>query len=318
MTAHETAVGVCCSTAARLVFSFVLSILLLLPFAGLCRPAGAQQSVASAVIVNGPLSTEQVVKNLVSMNRERAQALHAYRVTETFRLKYRGFPGSRTAVMVVDAKYHSPGTKQFTIQSATGSRLIINKVSRKLLEAEQQVLGAEATKRTALNTDNYSFAGAGHDDDLSSLAYVLRVNPLTKSKFLYHGRIWVNSNDFAVVRVEAEPAKNPSFWTRDVEIEQSYMKVGDFWLPARIHSITAVRLGGHAELTIQYSNYVITSADPVGSLASLEPAKTAEATQGQRRSLHAGSQNWGELPLSRVIAPIKGGTLVQRTSDVRQ
>ena len=300
------------------MFSFVLSILLLLPFAGLCRPAGAQQSVASAVIVNGPLSTEQVVKNLVSMNRERAQALHAYRVTETFRLKYRGFPGSRTAVMVVDAKYHSPGTKQFTIQSATGSRLIINKVSRKLLEAEQQVLGAEATKRTALNTDNYSFAGAGHDDDLSSLAYVLRVNPLTKSKFLYHGRIWVNSNDFAVVRVEAEPAKNPSFWTRDVEIEQSYMKVGDFWLPARIHSITAVRLGGHAELTIQYSNYVITSADPVGSLASLEPAKTAEATQGQRRSLHAGSQNWGELPLSRVIAPIKGGTLVQRTSDVRQ
>jgi hypothetical protein len=314
MTAHETDVGVCCSTAAGLVFSFVLSTLLLLPFAGLCRPAGAQQTVASAV-VNGPLSTEQVVTNLVSMNRERAQALHAYRVTETFRLKYRGFPGTRTAEMVVDVKYHSPGTKQFTIRSATGSRLVINKVFRKLLEAEQQVLGAAATKRTALNTDNYSFAGAGHDDDLSSLAYVLRVNPLTKSKFLYHGRIWVNANDFAVVRVEAEPAKNPSFWTRDVEIEQLYMKVGDFWLPARIHSITAVRLGGHAELTVQYSNYVITSADPVGSLAALEPAKTAEAPHGQRTALHAGARSWGELPLSSMV---ETETLVPRTSDVRQ
>jgi hypothetical protein len=44
------------------------------------------------------------------------------------------------------------------------------------------------------------------------------------------------------------------------------MKVGDFWLPARNHSITKIRFGGNAVLTIQYQNYKITSADVVSKL----------------------------------------------------
>lgn len=31
--------------------------------------------------------------------------------------------------------------------------------------------------------------------------------------------------DYAVTRLEAEPAKNPSFWTKTSEIERSYKKV---------------------------------------------------------------------------------------------
>jgi hypothetical protein len=76
----------------------------------------------------------------------------------------------------------------------------------------------------------------------------------------------VDAEDFAVARLEAEPAKNPSFWTKSTEVEQVYMKVSGFWLPARNHSITAIRLGGRAELTIQYNDYEITSADPFSNL----------------------------------------------------
>jgi hypothetical protein len=105
--------------------------------------------------------------------------------------------------------------------------------------------------------------------------YVLIVEPKTKDKFLYRGRIWVDAEDFAVVRLEAEPAKNPSFWTKSNEIEQVYMKVNDFWLPASNHSITAIRLGGNAELTIQYNNYQIRGADPIGNLPVLESTQLA-------------------------------------------
>jgi hypothetical protein len=76
--------------------------------------------------------------------------------------------------------------------------------------------------------------------------------------------------DFAVTRLEAEPAKNPSFWTKNSEIEEAYTKVSDFWLPERNHSVTAIRFGGRAELTIQYKNYQITSADPVSDLPRLK------------------------------------------------
>jgi hypothetical protein len=96
--------------------------------------------------------------------------------------------------------------------------------------------------------------------------YVLGVKPRTKGKFLYNGRIWVDAEDFAVTRLEAQPAKNPSFWTKHSEIEEVYMQVGDFWLSARNHSITKIRFGGSAELTIQYQNYTITNADAVSKL----------------------------------------------------
>jgi hypothetical protein len=93
--------------------------------------------------------------------------------------------------------------------------------------------------------------------------YILSVEPLTKNKLLYRGRIWVDAEDFAVVRIEAAPAKNPSFWTVETKIEQTYAKVGGFWLPISNRSSRAIRLGGHAEFTIDYQDYQITATAPL-------------------------------------------------------
>ena len=65
---------------------------------------------AMAQTPNAPLTTEQVVTNLVQKNFERAQALMSYEGTRIYRLEYHGFPGSRDAEMVVDVKYRSPAT----------------------------------------------------------------------------------------------------------------------------------------------------------------------------------------------------------------
>jgi hypothetical protein len=234
------------------------------------QPGSAQQAGTSTPIVNAPLGTERIVENLVAMNLERAQALHAYHGSRIYRVEYHGFPGTRSAEMLVDVKYQAPGTKEFTILSSTGSKMIVDKVFEKLMQAEREALVAEAQRRSALNNDNYDFTLVGYEKTPSGFMYVLLVEPRTKSKFLYRGRIWVDARDFAVTRLEAKPAKNPSFWTRDSEIEELYMKVNEFWLPARNHTVTAIRLGGRAELTIQYKNYRITSADPVNYLPTSE------------------------------------------------
>jgi hypothetical protein len=168
--------------------------------------------------------------------------------------------------MVVTVKYLSPGTKEFTIQSATGSKLIIDRVFKKLLEAEKEALDTEMQRRSALTEDNYLFTLVAYESTPAGSIYELRVEPRTKDKFLYRGRIWVDAEDFAVMRLEAEPAKNPSFWTKKAEIVQVYKKVGDFWLPASNHSLSTIRLGGHAELTIDCKDYEITAAGSVSSL----------------------------------------------------
>jgi hypothetical protein len=210
-----------------------------------------------------PLNAEQVVNNLVQKNLERAQALMSYEGTRIYRLDYHGFPGARSAEMVVDVKYQSPASKEFTIRSETGSKLLIERVFNKLLQSEKEALAEENQRRTALNSDNYLFTMAGYETTPAGPVYILLVEPRAKNKFLYRGRIWVDANDFAVTRIEGEPAKNPSFWTKDTKIEQIYAKVGDFWLPAMNRSASTIRLGGRASFSIEYKDYQITAATPL-------------------------------------------------------
>jgi len=242
----------------------VLSVQLLMGI-GVWQPATAQPSNTPAIEPRIALTSEQVVNKLVQRNLERAQALAAYQGTRIYRLEHHGFPGSRSAEMTVAVKYRSPGTKEFSIQSETGSHLLIEKVFHKLLQSEKEALSEENQARVALNTDNYRFALAGYESMPTGPCYILSVEPLTKDKLLYRGRIWVDAEDFAVVRIEAAPAKNPSFWTKETRIEQAYAKVGEFWLPISNRSSSAIRLGGHAYFTIDYQDYQITAAIPPGT-----------------------------------------------------
>ncbi len=218
---------------------------------------------AGAETPNAPLNAEQVVNNLVQKNLERAQALMSYEGTRIYRLDYHGFPGARSAEMVVDVKYQSPASKEFSIRSETGSKLLIERVFNKLLQSEKEALAEENQRRTALNHDNYLFTMAGYETTPAGPVYILLVEPRAKNKFLYRGRIWVDANDFAVTRIEGEPAKNPSFWTKDTKIEQIYAKVGDFWLSALNRSASTIRLGGRASFSIEYKDYQITAATPL-------------------------------------------------------
>jgi len=249
--------------------AFAGHITLTLLLCAVCQTTVGQNSSAVDQNAGRQLNAAQVVENLVRMNRERAQALLAYQSTRVYRLEYKGFPGGRKAEMVVNVKYQAPGTKEFEIVSATGSKVLIDRVFKKLLESEKDAFETENQKRIAINQENYEFTMIGFEETPSGPVYELSVKPRTKNKYLFQGRIWVDAEHFAVIRVQAEPAKNPSFWIKDTKIETLYVNVEDFWLPAHNHSITAVRLGGHADFSIEYKDYRITSSSPLNKLSSV-------------------------------------------------
>ncbi len=209
-------------------------------------------------IANAPLSTNQVVDNLIRQNSERAAALLHSEATRVYHLVYRGFPGDREAEMTVQAIFNSPSSKEFKVISQSGSRMILDRVFKKLMESEQEAAQPAISARTQLNRDNYSFELVGYEPTPSGGLYVLRVNPKTKSKYVYRGTVWVDATDFAVTRIEGEPAQNPSFWTKRTEIHHEYKKVDAFWLPVRNESVSYIRLGGQATLTIEYKDYRVT------------------------------------------------------------
>jgi hypothetical protein len=144
--------------------------------------------------------------------------------------------------------------------------MLVDKVLKRLLESEKDA--AQDKSSTALTPANYKFRLAGIESLAGRPAYVFEVEPLVDSKYLYRGRIWVDAADFALARIEAEPARNPSFWISSTAINHQYTRTGGFWLPAQNRSESKVRLGGTAVLTIDYGTYKVISEAPVAAAGS--------------------------------------------------
>lgn len=232
---------------------------------------------SQACLAQGPAlgaqSGDLIVGKMIAANAKRSEQLRAFTGMRNYRVDYHGFPGSRDAEMQVEVTYIAPDQKNFKIISQTGSKLLINHVFLKLLDSEKEYLQESTRRASELSPRNYRFSLEGMDHGESGDCYVLSVTPLEKSTFLYRGKIWVDAHDYAVVRIEGEPAKNPSLWISHTEIDHRYKKVGEFWLPAHNQSVTQVRLGGKAVLTIDYSGYQIsTSIQTPGSRRETESA----------------------------------------------
>jgi hypothetical protein len=85
--------------------------------------------------------------------------------------------------MLVEVQYLAPETKQFTVRSSTGSKLIIDKVFKKLLEAEEDALSKDGQRSTALNGENYDFKLVDYVRSPSRSMYILVVTQKRKVSF---------------------------------------------------------------------------------------------------------------------------------------
>jgi outer membrane lipoprotein-sorting protein len=230
------------------------------------RTAKAQQrETASDAAPKRQLAVAEVVSRLEERNRERAAALRKFEAMRTYRMQYRGTFGNRDAEMTVRLNYTSPDEKKFEIVSQSGTKFILEHIFKRLLQEESDAATEENRQRTALTSRNYDFNLAAFEDSPEGPQYVLNVIPKTDNKYLYRGKIWVDAKDFAVTRIEAEPAKSPSFWIKKSAINHRYQKVDNFWLPAENRTENWIRLGGYALLTIEYKNYTLTDTAPLAA-----------------------------------------------------
>ncbi|PSH03917.1 MAG: hypothetical protein CXZ00_10065 [Acidobacteria bacterium] len=217
--------------------------------------AADSASVATDRAITAGMTVEEIVGRLEKNNEQRAAALHGFDGKRSYTLKYHGFPSEREAALDVIAHYQAPESKSFDIVSESGSKTIQKKVFSKLLESEREAAHPANQRETALTAENYKFTLLGSRPSIYGGCYRLGVQPRRDNKFLYRGEICVNAADFAVESIDAEPAKNPSFWIKHTRIEHRYQKIGQFWLPASNQTVTNVRLGGSAILNILYSEY---------------------------------------------------------------
>jgi hypothetical protein len=226
----------------------------LLAFALIWMAAGVwpQNMIAGSP---GNVSAPEIAEQMRRHSQAQTEALKHYRTLRHYMVEYRGFSATIAARMDVEVNYDAATGKSFRIVSLSGSNLLCNKVLKRAIESEKEA--AQDKRSTALTTDNYRFHLAGSESVDGRPAYILDVEPLIPSKFLYRGKVWVDAADFMVVKMETEPAKNPSFWISRALIHYTGAQTGGFWLPREVRSETKVRIGGTAVMTIDYGSYQV-------------------------------------------------------------
>jgi hypothetical protein len=198
-------------------------------------------------------SAEDVVAKMMQLDAQRQSQLTGYTAIR----HYVAVNKSRRAEMLVRVTCDSSGAKQFSILSEEGTGSIRKRVFHKLLSEETEASRHGTRNSTRLIPANYDFQFMGQENLETGPAYLLQVSPKTANKYLIDGKIWVDANDYSIVRIEGQPARNPSFWVHSVHFVHTYEKVGPFWFASATHTQSEIRIFGSSELTIENSDYTL-------------------------------------------------------------
>src|SRR5208337_4728653 len=199
------------------------------------------------------LYADEVIAKLINHNSQRDTLGGGYTGSRRYVLDNQRL--NKRAEMLVSVKCDPNGTKHFEVVSEEGWKSANKRVVRKMLESETETSQPQIRPATSLTPENYRFQMLGNDSLDARPVYVIQVVPKREDKYLFEGRIWVDAEDFAVVRVEGKPAKNPSFWTHSIHFVQQYHKSGTFWFPFSTESVTEARIFGRTDVTISYFDY---------------------------------------------------------------
>jgi hypothetical protein len=211
-------------------------------------------------------TAEEIVTRMATLDLQRQSSVAGYEgmrryVLENSRLEKR-------AEMLVRVQGDENGKKYFEVVSEEGWKAANTHVLRKMLDSESETSRPELRATTKLNFTNYEFTVVGKELLDGRTTYVLEVEPKRKDKYLFQGRIWVDAEDYALVRAEGSPAKNPSFWTKSTHFVQVYQKRGTLWFPLSTRSVTEARIFGTTDVNIEYFDYAPKSRPSEDSLLS--------------------------------------------------
>jgi len=175
----------------------------------------------------------------------RSIVAHDYRASR--RLEASG--SGHRAWLDVETDFTRTTGLRYEVIAEGGSGYIRSRVLRSLLDEEQRLIARGGQALVAVSTDNYQFRPEGINQE--GLA-VVEMHPLRKDRSLIAGRIFLTPADGDLVRVEGRLAKNPSFWTRRVDVIRSYRRINGVLMPVSLETTGQLRLLGSSALRMTY------------------------------------------------------------------
>lgn len=154
-----------------------------------------------------------------------------------------------------------PGTGlSVDVVAEGGHEYVRNKVLRKMLVNEQQLVARGFPLRAPLEARNYTFEDGGTTHE-GLQRIVLRA--ARKFDGVVNGALFISSETGAVTRIEGRLVKNPSLWVKDVDVTWQFAPIDGHLLPVEMTSTGRVRMIGRSTFKMVY-HYVSIDGHPSG------------------------------------------------------
>ena len=228
-----------------LLFTLILGLCLLTT-----TTLGFQEQSVPAVQPENPPSVDQILDRMKIHNEWQGRYLIEYRAQRTFHAANLRF--EEDATLEVRTTFRRPDTIESQVLRAEGSRLIRERVFDNVLKAENETHSKLAKQQVDIVPANYSFSYIGQELCDDRKCYRLGITPRRREKYLIQGQIWIDAEDWSVVRIQGSPAKRPSFWTRQTQIDHRYKRIDGMWLNDSLESTSDILIAGRSTLKIQY------------------------------------------------------------------
>ena len=129
------------------------------------------------------LTAAQIVDRMQRHNQARTEKLKHLKSIRHYKVEYKGFSADLVAQMEVEYIYDAASGKSFRILTQSGSKFLCEKVLKRAVDSEKEASHEQGA--TALSAANYRFRLLGSESLAGRPAYVLEVQPILPSKFLY-------------------------------------------------------------------------------------------------------------------------------------
>jgi len=241
------------------VFPLVLVLfLLMLNLSGARAQSDREESGADVAAPIDPLPPDidesSLFSELLTHNELRNAALAGYTEQRTYQLT--DLTGRVRAQETGQMEFRAPDKKTFATTSESGSVLVRRLALNPLIASEIDAASGKQHHDSAITPENYTLELLGEQQVGPYRCILARATPKRTDKYLFEGKVWIDTEDYAVVRIVGHPAKKLSFWIERVNFVRKYQKIDGFWLPQKDETHVQVRMYGQKVLTIDHQNYI--------------------------------------------------------------
>jgi hypothetical protein len=207
------------------------------------------------------IDENKLFTELLAHNELRNAALLGYTEQRTYEVT--DTTGKVRAQESGEMEYRAPDKKTFVTTSESGSGLVRHLALGPLIASEIEAASGKQHHDSSISPANYTFELLGEQQVGPYRCFLVRAIPKRPDKYLFEGKVWIDTVDYAVVRIAGHPAKKLSFWIERADFVREYQKVDGFWLSKKDETFVKVRMYGHKVLTIDHRNYTVTGAGKI-------------------------------------------------------